>query len=625
MVEIVSKSKAFGAPGIEPRWTHSDKMGVGTAYSTSSKVWFTLWQGILTEIYYPTIDQPQVRDLQYLITNGNAHRFFHEEKRDLTTEIKRWDLGLGYRVTNTAPDNSYTLVKDVMTNPHADCLLQHTKLIGDANYLDKLELYVLCAPHLDIGGWGNNGYVIEVCDRQFLVAHKANRCLVLGATVPFAKCSVGYVGKSDGWQDLADNYQMDWQFDSAEDGNIALTGKLDLSESKEFTLGLAFGYSLENALTVLLQSLSIPFEQHKQTFCQQWQKTRDSRLPLEDVSGDRGSLFHSSVNLLLAHEDKTYSGAMIASMSFPWGEKKGDGDRGGYHLVWTRDMFNSVTGLIAAGHIDTAVRSLMYLVTCQHPDGSFAQNFWLNGEPYWKGMQLDEVAFPILLAQKLTEIDALPDFDIYPMIIKAAGYLVRSGPVTEQERWEEDGGYSPSTLACNIAALICAAGFARQRGDKAAAEYIEEYADFLRDHVEAWTVTTEGTLVPEIKRHFVRITPAKINVPHPNEDPNNSKITLSARPPGTEAEFSENKSETFPTKEIVDAGFLLFVRLWTNDGWNTKQELRSTSVTELRLNYVDLQPHKKSVIVFTFYWLESNNWEQHNYCVEVRDLVSKTN
>ena len=559
MVRLFQEQKAFGAPGIEPHWTHSNKSGVGTAYSTSSKVWFTLWKGIMTEVYHPTIDQPQVRDLQYLITDGQS--FFHEEKRDLKSEIELlWNRELGYRITNTAPDNSYTIVKEVITDPHANCVLQHTKLIGESSVLSQLKLYALCAPHLNINGWGNNGHVIEACGRKFLAANRDNRWLVLGATVPFKKLSCGYVGKSDGWQDLADNYQMDWEFDCAIDGNIGLTGELDLDRSSEFTLGLAFGDSLPSALSTLLQSLNVPFKEQKKKFREQWGRTCNNRLSLEDKSNDEGKLFHSSVSLLLAHEDKTYSGATIASMSFPWGEEKGDGDRGGYHLVWTRDMVNSVTGLIAAGHTDTAVRSLMYLVTCQHPDGSFAQNFWLNGEPYWQGMQLDEVAFPILLAKKLDEIGASPNFDVYPMIIRAAGYLIRSGPATQQERWEEDGGYSPSTLACNIAALISAASFARKRGDSVAAEYIKEYADFLKDHIEAWTVTTEGTLVPDVKRHFVRITPAETDVPHPNEDPNNSTICISARPPGTESEFEENKSKEFPTKEIVDAGFLLFVR-----------------------------------------------------------------
>ncbi len=559
MAKILNRQQAFGAPGIEPRWTHSNKDGVGTAYSTSSKVWFTLWKGILTEVYFPFIDQPQVRDLQYLITDGQS--FFHEEKRDLKSQTELlWNWGLGYRLTNTAPDESYSIVKQVISDPHSDCILQHTKLTGDSSVLDRLKLYALCAPHLNISGWGNNGYVIEVGDRKFLVANKGDKWLVVGATVPFKKLSCGYVGNSDGWQDLADNYQMDWEFDRAENGNIGLTGELDLTKTKEFTLGLAFGFSLENALANLLQSLNTSFEQQQQTFKQQWLRTCDKRLPLESQSSDNGNLYHTSVSLLLAHEDKTYSGATIAAMSFPWGEKKGDGDRGGYHLVWTRDMVNSVTGLMAAGHTDTAVRALTYLVTCQHEDGSFAQNFWLNGEPYWQGMQLDEVAFPLLLADALERVDALPVFDVYPMIIRAAGYLIRQGPATQQERWEEDGGYSPSTLACNIAALICAARFARQRGDEVTAQYIEEYADFLKDHTEAWTVTTQGTLLPEIKRHFVRITPAKVDVPHPNEDPNNSTIILSARPPGTESEFSENKSAEFPTKEVVDAGFLLFVR-----------------------------------------------------------------
>lgn len=559
MVKLLQENKAFGAPGIEPRWTHSNKSGVGTAYSTSSKVWFTLWKGIITEIYHPTIDRPQVRDLQYLISDGQS--FFHEEKRDLNSKVELlWNRELGYRITNTAPGDRYTIIKEVITDPHANCVLQHTELRGESSVLSQLQLYALCAPHLDVCGWGNSGYVIEASDRQFLAANKGDKWLVLGANVPFKKLSAGYVGQSDGWQDLADNYQLDWQFDCATDGNIGLTGELDLDDTKEFTLGLAFGDSLQSALSTLLQSLNIPFEEQKEKFREQWGRTCDNRLPLEKESGDDGSLFHSSVSLLLAHEDKTYKGATIASMSFPWGEEKGDGDRGGYHLVWTRDMVNSVTGLIAAGHTDTAVRSLMYLVTCQQPDGSFAQNFWLDGKPYWQGMQLDEVAFPILLAQKLAEIDALPAFDVYPMIIQAAGYLIRSGPATQQERWEEDGGYSPSTLACNIAALISAASFARRRGDKIEAQYIEEYADFLKDHIEAWTVTTEGTLVPEIKRHFVRITPAQIDVPHPNEDPNNSTICISARPPGTESEFSENRTEEFPTKEIVDAGFVLFVR-----------------------------------------------------------------
>ena len=178
--------------------------------------------------------------------------------------------------------------------------------------------------------------------------------------------------------------------------------------------------------------------------------------------------------MLRAHEDKSYPGAFIASLSIPWGEVVGDEDQGGYHLVWTRDMVNSANAMLAAGDRSTPIRALIYLNVSQHENGGFAQNFWIDGEPYWHGVQLDEVAFPILLAWRLSRENALQDFDPYPMVLRAAAYLVRHGPVTPQERWEEVSGYSPSTLASNIAALICAACLARERGDEPTAKYLEE-------------------------------------------------------------------------------------------------------------------------------------------------------
>ncbi len=124
--------------------------------------------------------------------------------------------------------------------------------------------------------------------------------------------------------------------------------------------------------------------------------------------------------LLLAHEDKTYPGALIASLSIPWGEAKSDDDLGGYHLVWTRDMVNSVTGLAATGDVATALRALIYLACAQRPDGGFPQNFWIDGKPYWNGVQLDEVSFPIMLAWRMHKAGALKDFDPYPMVLRAA-------------------------------------------------------------------------------------------------------------------------------------------------------------------------------------------------------------
>ncbi|MGI8783695.1 MAG: glycoside hydrolase family 15 protein [Acidobacteriota bacterium] len=542
---------AFGRPGIEPRWTRSAKDGVGTAYSASSRVWYTLSSGILNEVYYPTVDRPQIRDLQYLVTDGES--FFHEEKRHLHSKLERLSHdALGFRITNTDPEGRYRIIKEVIGDPHQDAVLIHTRLEGEERSLSRLRLYALLAPHIEVGGWGNSGSVMEVPGRKVLAAHKQGTWIALGASVPFSRCSCGYIGASDGWTDLAENFQMDWQFSSAEDGNIALTGELDLTHGYEFTLGLAFGDSFHSAATTLLQSLDVPFGHQKQRFIEQWDRTFKRILPLEKMTGDGGDLYHASHSLLLAHEDKQYQGAMIASLSIPWGDVKGDEDIGGYHLVWTRDMCNSAVGLLAAGNTETPLRALVYLACAQQKEGGFYQNFWINGEPHWRGIQLDEVAFPILLAWRLHDAGALRNFDPYPMVLRAARYLIYQGPATHQERWEENSGYSPSTLASNIAALTCAASFARKRGDEVTAQFIQEYADFLECHIEPWTVTTDGTLVRGISRHFIRIHPADVNNPHPDEDPNHGTLTIRNRPPGSAAEF--------PAKEIVDAGFLELVR-----------------------------------------------------------------
>ena len=528
LVHEPNHNKAFGWPGTAPRWTHGAKDGVGTAYAASSRVWFTFWNGIITEVYYPTVDRPQIRDLQYLITDGTS--FFHDEKRNLQSKLEHLsEHGLGYRCTNSEPAGQYAIVKEIIADPHLACVLQHTKLTGDESFISKLRLYVLCAPHIEVAGWGNNGSVVRVAGRTVLIAERKGTWLAMAATVPFARVSCGYVGRSDGWTDLHGNFQMDWAFDQAPDGNIALTGELDLTGTREFTLGLAFGNSQHHAISTLFQSLSTPFAEHYKRYAEQWERSGAGILPLDKASGDGGNLFRASCNLLRAHEDKSYPGAFIASLAIPWGEAVGDEDQGGYHLVWTRDMVNSANAMLAAGDRATPIRALIYLDVSQHESGGFSQNFWIDGEPYWKGIQLDEVAFPILLAWRLKCENALQDFDPYPMVMRAAAYLVRHGPVTPQERWEEVSGYSPATLASNIAALICASCFARERGDEATAKYLEEYADFLECHVESWTVTTEGTLLPGVTRHYMRILPEQPDNPNPDENPNQGTITIANR------------------------------------------------------------------------------------------------
>jgi glucoamylase len=551
MATFRGEHEAFGRPGIDPRWTYADKEGVGTAYAASSRIWFTLLKGIVTEIYYPTVDRPQLRDLQYLITDGST--FFHEERRDLHSQTERIaPEALGYRVTNRDPNGRYTIVKEIIADPHYPCILQETTLDSEPALLSRLRFYVLCAPHLAGGGWGNNAFVIEAAGRTVLAAEKDGTWLALGADVPFSRASCGYVGRSDGWTDLADNFEMDWEFDRATNGNVALTGELALSNRTTFTLGLALGESLHNAVTTLFQSLDLPFTVQRARFIEQWGRVCRKNVSLTNASHDRGHCYCGSYGLLMAHEDKTYPGAIIASLAIPWGEANGDEDKGGYHLVWTRDMVNSAMGLLAAGNTESPRRALSYLAVSQQEDGGFAQNFWIDGEPYWTGIQLDEVAFPILLASRLSRENALGSFDPYVMVMRAAGYLIRNGPATAQERWEELSGYSPSTLAVTIAALIAAGSLARGRGEESTARFLEEYADFLEAHLEAWTVTTEGTLVARIARHYIRIHPVRVTDDEPEENPNRGRLALANRPPGTPSEL--------PAKEIVDAGFLELVR-----------------------------------------------------------------
>ncbi len=536
---------------MEPRWTRGAKDAVGTAYSTSSHIWYTLSGGCITEVYYPTIDRPQIRDLQFLVTDGET--FFHDERRNMDSMVDCIsEAALGFEMVNTSKTSDYVIRKTIIGDPHQNCLLIRTRLEAAPEVAKRLKLYVLCAPHLEIGGWNNNAEVMEMRAHRILVAHKGNTWMALNASAPFTKCSCGYVGVNDGWTDLSQNYHMDWDFDAALDGNVAMTGQIDLSKGLEFTIGLAFGESLHHVVSTLMQSLSVPFERSVANFVEQWDRTSRRFTLSSKLSCRESLLYERSINLLLAHEDKLYPGAMIASMSIPWGEDKGDDELGGYHLVWTRDMVNSASALLAAGDTATALRALIYLAVSQREDGGFYQNFWVDGQPYWSGSQLDEVSFPVLLAWRLFKAKALGNFDPTNTILRATGFLIREGPTTAQDRWEENSGYSPYTLAVNIAALVCAADYVRATGDAATADFIGEVADFLEAHIERWTVTTQGTLVPGISKHYIRINPTVKTHSSGVEDPNNGVLSLSNQPPNAVYEY--------PAKDIIDAGFLELVR-----------------------------------------------------------------
>ncbi len=548
---IEGQGHAFGQPGSEPRWTSSRKDAVGMAYSAASRIWYTISHGILNEIYYPTIDRPQTRDMEFLLTDGET--FVHEEKRDLERTFEYIDAdAAAVRLTNSDPQGRYKIIKEIIAEPHHAVVLMRVRVEGDERVLSRMKAYALLAPHLDVGGAGNSGSVLDLAGERVLLAYKNGISLVMAASRGgFTRASCGFVGSSDGWQDLMDNFRMDWEFGSAFDGNIALIGEIDISVTREFVVAIALGEGHHSALTAALGAVTAPFDQSLQRFIQQWHRAAPPDA-LKTASQDAGRLVQVSQNVILTHEDKYYSGAFIASASIPWGQHKGDDDVGGYHLVWTRDMVQSATALLACGRLDTARRALVYLACTQKPDGSFAQNFWINGTPYWSGIQLDEVAFPIILAWRLWKLNGLKYFDVFPFVERAAGFLVRNSPVTQQERWEEAPGYSPSTLAAVICGLICAADIARDRGAAELALFLEEYADWIENHLEDWTVTSDGNLLPGIKRHYMRIRPPQCGDPYAQEGCEEQLVRINNRGPGERMYFE--------ARSVVDAGFLELVR-----------------------------------------------------------------
>ena len=529
---LPKKKPAPTGNALAPRWTRGNKDALGTAL-TSAPVWFTLSEGVVSEVFYPTLDTPQIRDLQLLVTDGTS--FFHDGRRSYDVTYEAIDAGVpGYRMTCRAKDQPYQLVHEVQTSVRYMCVQMRTQLqalpTAPAGFLQSLHVYVLVAPHIDGKGEGNSGYVAETRSGKILLARRGPMWLAVGANVPFRGCSVGYCGVNDGWQDIIGNRRlMTFDFDSAENGNIALTGELDLSKTSEFVIGLAFGadstrfqsgvaeldaelepYRNEapTARITLMQALEEPFAQTQAAYIKTW-KDAAAGLPNPNpgIIGHQDHLYGISRNVLLCHEDKIYDGAFIASLSIPWGDDTGDQD-GGYHLVWPRDMCQTIGALAEAGAYKEALRGIEFLAACQQNDGSFRQNFLVDGSPNGRGMQLDEVAFPVLQAFRLHKLGELGSFDPLPLVTGCAVALILRGPKTPAERWEEKGGYSPSTLASNIAALICAAVLVRELANNVPlATLFEEFADFLERHLEAWTTTRHGAVSTSgITHHYIRLS-----------------------------------------------------------------------------------------------------------------------
>ena len=486
-------ANAPGAPGIEPRWTSSAKSGVGTALGSESRVWFTISHGILNEIYAPRLDSACTRDFGLIVT---ASGYFSEEKRDTDTHLEMIEEGVpAFRLVNTAKDGRYRITKTVFSDPVREVVLQDIRFEPLVGELSDYAVHAIIAPHLVNAGGGNTAWTGDFKGHPMLFAEGRGTSLAVSSSVPWLARSVGYVGVSDGWLALFHGEGVKTEYNRAENGNVALTGTLDLNASAgRALLAIGFGVLPEEAAMRTLLSLQRPIAPMLESYCASWRAWQKTLVPLDEPRDrEELKLYRVSTAILASHRDDA-SGAVIASLSIPWGFSKGDDDLGGYHLVWPRDLVETAGGLLAAGDKAGAGAVLDYLRATQEADGHWSQNSWLDGRPYWSGVQIDETGFPILLHDMLLRAGAIEAAltDRYTAMIEAAaGYIVRNGPVTQEDRWEEDSGYSPFTIAVEIAALLAAADALDLAEKRATASYLRETADCWNEKIESWTYAAD--------------------------------------------------------------------------------------------------------------------------------------
>lgn len=550
--------QAPGSPGINASWTSSAKSGVGTSLNPASRVWFTLSHGIFDEIYYPRVDQACIRDMGFIITDGDE--FFSEEKRDAEYKVEYIAEGVpGFRLINQCNRGLYRIEKEIISDPRRDVILQRTTFQPLKGKLTDYHLYVLLAPHIGNQGAGNTAWIGEYKGVPMLFAQRDSTALALACSLPWKIRSAGFVGKSDGWQDLKAHKLLTWSYPQAANGNVALTGEINMDQSMSkratFLLNLGFGTNPAEAGQRALASLLDGFENAQREYVKEWQAWHKQlfTLDIKEKENPHKDIYHISTAVLRTHEAKRFPGGLIASLSIPWGFSRGDDDLGGYHLVWPRDLVETAGGLLAAGALEDARRVLYYLQVTQEADGHWPQNMWLDGRPYWDGIQMDETAFPILLVDMATKAGALDEKSLkrlWSMVRRAVGFIVQNGPVTQQDRWEEDSGYSLFTLSVEIAALLVAADLAESNDEPGLATYLRQTADAWNDKIERWTYV-RGTDVAKkvgVEGYYVRISP-----PEEAEatTPADGFVPIKNRPPGQSAE---------PARNIISPDALALVR-----------------------------------------------------------------
>lgn len=527
---------APGAPGVAATWTSGDKHGLGTAVSDASKVWYTLGSGTTTEVFYPTVDRPQVQDLQFVVTDGVSRTYV--ERDDTVHETTLVDPeALEYRQTDTAKDGSFRITKTYVTSPGRPTLLIATRF-EQLTGTTPLHLYVLFNPSAGGDGNANRGSTVD----GMLTSQGGPSSAALASSSGFGDTTTGYSGtSSDPYRQLTADHRLSTLYGAAAaDGNVVQSAEIAVGRDTSFTLALGFGSTLDEAKGSAAGALLDGFAATESAYTAGWHGYLASLSPApSSVAGTPlETQYDVAVMTLRAHEDKTVRGAFVASLSVPWGQAvPGTMANPGYHAIWARDLYQVATALLAAGDRAGASRALDYMLNVQQrADGSMPHNTMVDGsDTGLTGIQLDEVAFPAVLASMLGRSDSAT----WAKLKLSADYLVSHGPSTPQERWEEQAGFSPSTIAAEIAGLVASADIAVKNGDRASATRYLDTADLWRASLESWTVTHTGSIGTP---HYERIDP------------------IGAPDAGTTV-CDTNGAGCTDARDLVDGGFLELVRL----------------------------------------------------------------
>ncbi len=460
-----------------PVWSSAQKDMVGTTLG-ASRLWFSVAQGILSEVYYPRIDIPQLKDLGFIVADDKG---FWQELRRLSGYTLEFPAPGIPALTIRHDHERFNLRLSICPDPLRDVLLLDVELTGDVT----LRPYLLAVPRMGGNVSNNCAWAASWDGRPLLWAEQgpfgmALMCADSEGRPGFGKRSVGSVGESDLWQDFDRNLRMTWEYAETEPGEVSLAGELP----RRCTLAIGLGSSKEAAATLAWSALMQGFDAAWQSQCEgwaDWQKNWQIPPALADLPEKARQLLQRSASVLKIHEDRTFPGAAVASLSVPWGESSAS--QGGYHLVWARDLVETAGALLAMDKLDNVREILCYLIATQQTDGHWLQNQWLGGKPFWQGIQLDETAFPVLLAAALNAQNALAKIPVRDMVRRALDFILRQGPVTGQDRWEEDNGINTFTLAIAIAALVEGAALLGGReGDCALM-----LADYWNARLEDWT------------------------------------------------------------------------------------------------------------------------------------------